>query len=177
MAGHGAAAGLAKSPPGPKFKKEAAVTNLWRMCAIGAVLIALPGILAGCSEDVELQSAGQARLVQYSHSDECVAQGSPPLELAQGEANVEVKVDGLEVTVIHKNAFLNCCLDSIDVDFEQQYRLLKLVEREAVTMPCDCICPFEVVSTIMVSTPGKYTVEVWTEASLVWTGVVEVGGR
>ena len=151
------------------------MANLRTMGAIGAVLIALPGLFAGCGTDVELLPAGQARLIEYSHSEECVARDAP-LGLDPGDADVEVKVDGLEVTVTHKNAFLNCCLDSIMVSFDQEYRLLKLEEQEALTIPCDCICPFEVVSTIEVSTPGKYTVEVWTEASLVWTGEVRLEG-
>jgi hypothetical protein len=142
----------------------------------GVVLAALAVVSAGCGGDVDLLPVGKARLVDYSHSEECVRPGSP-LGLDLGGADVEVEVNGLEVVVEHKNAILNCCLDSILVSFEQQGKLLKLVERESVTMPCDCICPFEVVAEIEVSAPGDYLIEVWTEARLVWSGEVEVGGR
>ena len=142
----------------------------------GGVLAALAALCAGCGDDVDLRPVGQVRLVDYSHSEECVLPGSP-LGLDLGDADVEIEVNGLEVVVEHNNAMLNCCLDSILVSFEQQDRLLKLLEREAVTMPCDCICPFEVVAKLDVSTPGDYLIEVWTEARLVWSGELEVDGR
>lgn len=146
------------------------------LCVIVAVLFALPCFVPGCGGDVDRFPVGQARLVDYYHSEECVRPGGS-LGLDMGDADVEVEIDGLEVTITHKNAFLNCCLDSILVSFAQEDRLLRLVEHEAVTIPCDCICPFEVMAVIEVSVPGKYMIEVWTEAGLVWTRKVEVGGR
>jgi hypothetical protein len=154
-------------------RREATMLSARTSAAIGAPLVALVCALASCGEDVELVPARQARLIGYSHSKECLTPGDP-IGTELSSADVEVAVDGMSVTVTHRNAFLNCCLDSIVVDFKQDNNVLKLVEHEAVTMPCDCICPFEVVATLEAATPGTYVIEIWTEARLVWTGGVEV---
>ena len=137
-------------------------------------LILLLIIFSNCTEKHDLFSpnseepAEESQLVDFSHSDECV--GSIKKELP----DVEIIVRGLYITVIHKNAIFNCCLDEIMVEFEQEHRVLKLFESEVVTMPCWCICPFEVKSIIQVSFPGRYIIEIWSYDHLIWSDSVEV---
>ncbi len=145
------------------------IGRLTRM--FGVILIILSLLFIGCSRGVDVVPSGEAELVRYSHSDTCV---SAP---THGPAEVEIIVDGLEISVLHKNAVLNCCLDSIIVEFTQEGTLLKLSEMEAVSNPCYCLCPFEVRATIRVPGPGTYVIEIWTENTKVWRGEVEIGGE
>jgi len=120
-----------------------------------------------------------AHLIGYSTSDTCMGNSisaPPEADDWDGPTVVEITVDGLLITVFHKNAYLNCCLDEIAVEFSQQGRLLVLEECEVAPNPCYCYCPFEVEATIEVRTAGIYTLEIWTEGRLVWRGYIEVEG-
>ncbi len=146
-------------------------TRRLRSVLFGITLI-VPCLLSlGCSLRTGAVPGGEAQLIHYSHSDTCV--GSLTLDPAE----VEVVVDGFEITVIHKDAALNCCLDSILVEFTQEDTVLRLRETEAVSNPCYCVCPFEVRATIEVSAPGNYIIEIWTEDAMVWRGVVAIQGN
>ena len=143
-----------------------------RVRALFGAALVIPCLFSlGCSHRTGGVPVGEAQLIRYSHSDTCVG------SLSSDSAEVEIIVDGREITVVHKNALLNCCLDSILVDFTQQNSLLRLTEMEVVPRPCDCLCPFEVRATIEVSLPGTYIIEIWTGDVMVWRGVVEVGGE
>jgi len=163
-------------PSAPLAKLAHGCTGQLRLGVIVTWIVLLSLAFGGCGEDVDLHPVGEARLADYSHSEECAGPGRGLSVDWEETAKVEVVVEGLRMTLIHENAMLNCCLDSILVDLNQEGSLLKLVETEVVTTPCDCICPFKVTATIGVSTPGTYTMEVWTAAELVWTGEVEVAG-
>jgi hypothetical protein len=119
----------------------------------------------GCADDFN-----EAKLVSYAGGDSCLARSET---LAHGYeddsgAQVEVTVDGLRVFVVHKNAMFYCCLDAIVVGFSQDGHLLMLREREEVTMPCDCVCPFEVAAAIDVPSKGTYVLEIYSGVELVW---------
>ncbi len=145
---------------------------------LGMVLVVLAILSVRCSRENTLsdKTGGAARLTGFSHSD-CLDGGVNPLDYETGDtARVDVFVDGFEVTVVHHNCILNCCLDSIDVEFTQEGNLLMLTEEEWYTTPCLCICPYEVTATIVVPAPGIYVIEVWTYDMLVWRGEVKVPG-
>jgi hypothetical protein len=140
------------------------------------IVLALAAFLAplflvwGCSDE-----CGRAKMVHFASGDSCVVP-EPPLESIPEpfEHKVKVTVEGLRIHVVHGNAILNCCLDTIEVDLTHDGRLLMLREKEVVTTPCDCICPFEVEATIEVLLPGTYVLEIYTGIELVWSQEIEV---
>jgi hypothetical protein len=138
--------------------------------ALFGALFLFSVLLCGCADECR-----EARLVGFTSSDSCLTQSAVvPSGEGGGEAQVEVFVDGLRVYVDHKNAMFNCCLDAIVVSFTRDGGLLMLREEEKVTMPCDCICPFEVSATIDVPSTGTYTLEIYSGPELVWRDEVEV---
>ena len=122
----------------------------------------------GCGK--EKGPVGEARLISYSYSDTCLAKNPP-----QDTAEVEIIIDGLKITVVHKNAMFNCCPDSIIVEFTQENTLLKLFEKEVLgPEACDCTCPFEVSAIIEVPRNGTYILEIYTEGHLVYRKEISV---
>ena len=104
-------------------------------------------------------------LIYYSHSDckEEIFSG----DLVNDTADVEIIIEDLLITVIHKNALLNCCPESIVVKFTQEDSILKLDEME-VNGGCDCECFYEIKSIIRVQAHGTYILEIYTNGSLVF---------
>jgi hypothetical protein len=142
------------------------------------LLLVLAILSVRCSRENTISNAtgGEARLTGTSHSD-CLDDGINPLDHATDDsARVDVFVSGLEVTVVHYNCMLNCCLDSIGVEFAHEDNVLILTEVEYYTTPCFCHCPYEVTAKIEVPAPGLYVIEVWTYDILVWRGEIEVPG-
>jgi hypothetical protein len=68
-----------------------------------------------------------------------------------------VEDDRLHVT--HGNATYNCCPEDIAVTLVVGEWLLLLTEEEILETPCDCMCCYEVTSTVGGLAPGAYTVE------------------
>ena len=68
-------------------------------------------------------------------------------------------VEGRTLHVVHRNATYNCCPDEIRVDLMVAGRTLRLTEQEILTMPCFCLCCYDVQSTVAGLTSGTYTVE------------------
>lgn len=88
--------------------------------------------------------------------------------LRQYMDNVEVKieVDSFDIKITQKNLIYNCCMDSIKVEFTQSVDTLKLTRIGFLTIPCDCDCPYEITTTIGVSKPGLYLIQIFTKSGL-----------
>jgi hypothetical protein len=129
-----------------------------------------------CGKDNTLSSPDQAQLIDYSHGTCDKTYTESQFHMMSDSADVEIIIDGLQVTVIHKNAVLNCCLDSIVVEFSQEDNLLKLTETEETKNPCLCLCDYEVEAIIEVPAPGTYIIEIWTVKKLVWREEIEIPG-
>jgi len=76
-----------------------------------------------------------------------------------GEDEIIAEVEGYSIHITHKNATYNCCPDDIEVTLTTNGYNLKLVEKEILTMPCDCLCCYNVETDISGLIPGEYTVE------------------
>jgi hypothetical protein len=81
-------------------------------------------------------------------------------------ANDEVKiwVEGQDIVMEHHGAIYDCCAKVV-IDFVDQRPTLKLIERETYpyypSIPCPCICPYDLSARITGLPPGDYLVEVW----------------
>ena len=153
--------------------------NAFRLIGLLGATLALAAVShLGCGADDGLRRPGEAVMVEHTAGDSCL--GGTATETAAGDLleedgpEVLVKVDGLRIFVVHKNAIFNCCLDSIEVGFSQEEWLLTLKETEVVTKACRCLCAFEVTAAIEVSAPGVYVLEIWTGPELVWRDEVEI---
>ncbi len=93
-----------------------------------------------------------ARLADYWNS-ECL-RGWPC-----GEDEIELTVEGDTLHVLHSNATYNCCPDEIVISFSMEKDLLLFTEEEILTIPCDCVCCYDVGATVVDLPPGTYTVE------------------
>lgn len=139
--------------------------------SILAASVLLAVVLPGCGDDFR-----EAKMTDYSCGDSCLAR-NVNVDEHYGEdwkADVEVSVDGLRIFVTHKNAIFNCCLETIVVKFRQDGDLLVLKESEVATVPCDCVCPFEIKATIEVPHRGTYVLEIYSGVELVWRQEVVV---
>lgn len=109
----------------------------------------------------------EAKLISYSHSDTCVS--------SKGRAaEVEIIINGLQITVVHKDAQFNCCADSAIVKLVQEDTVIKIFEEEVTPDPCRCVCTFEVSSVIEVNRPGTYILEIYTNEWLVYRKRIRV---
>ena len=150
---------------------------LTKVCLVAlAATILATFSLCGCESDSNVTPIGEATLTGFSNTPDCIRAkdedhypGDPP--------KVEVLTDGLEIEIIHQNAWFNCCLDTILVDLRQEEHRIILTESEVVTMPCRCNCPFRVTASVEVSLPGDYGIEIYALESLIWTGEVTVTGN
>jgi len=79
-------------------------------------------------------------------------------------AEVEIWVEGQDIVMEHHGAIYNCCAKVV-IDFVDQRPTLKLIERETYhyypSIPCPCICPYDLSARITGLPPGAYLVEVW----------------
>ncbi len=71
----------------------------------------------------------------------------------------EFTVEPSTLHVLHYDAEYNCCRDEIVVYVEVGADWIGLVEDEILTVPCWCMCCFNVESTVADLVPGTYTVE------------------
>jgi hypothetical protein len=76
-----------------------------------------------------------------------------------GGDTMEITVEGHKIHIVHGNATYNCCPDDIEVTLVVEGTLLQLTETEILTIPCDCLCCYDVESTILDLWPGTYVVE------------------
>lgn len=76
-----------------------------------------------------------------------------------GDDVVDVLPGPGAVQVVHRHTTYNCCPDEIMVTLEVDGTFLRLTEEEILTMPCPCLCCYDVDSTVVDVEPGIYTVE------------------
>ena len=111
-------------------------------------------------------------LIYYSHSGCKEENFSSQIlsDTAEIEPQVQIIIEDLLITVIHKNALLNCCPDSIVVRFTQEENILKLDEIDYIVGSggCDCMCSYEIKSVIRVQDHGTYILEIYTNGRLVF---------
>jgi C1A family cysteine protease len=103
------------------------------------------------------------RIGSYSHGD-CL-----PGTAAAGDKSVagpwcdddevELTVEPGTLHLLHHNATYNCCPDDIIISLSVDGSVLRLTEEEILTIPCNCICCYDVRASIINLAPGLYTVE------------------
>ena len=76
-----------------------------------------------------------------------------------GEDKIETSVEDHTIDIVHKNATYNCCPDDIQVSLSVEGNVLRVTENEVLTTPCDCLCCYDVESTIVDLSPGTYELE------------------
>lgn len=69
------------------------------------------------------------------------------------------------LTVIHINGVFNCCLEEITSTVTVAGSVIDLFEQEVTPDPCNCICPYDVVTQIQNLESGGYTVNVYTNGT------------
>lgn len=76
-----------------------------------------------------------------------------------GDELIELVVEGSALHVVHHQATYNCCPIDILVSLSVQGAIVTLTETEVLTIPCDCLCCFDVESTVLDLAPGAYTLQ------------------
>ena len=104
------------------------------------------------------------RIGQYGHGDCKAVKKTTGSEKAAYPCNeddqVEVTVIGGGLQIVHRDAAYNCCLDDITVSLTVQGDTLRLDEQEILTtIPCPCLCCYDVNSTVVGLAPGEYLLE------------------
>jgi hypothetical protein len=75
-----------------------------------------------------------------------------------------IKVDGNDVTFIHKNLWANCCsLYEMEVSFDEENNKIIITERDTSKDKCHCMCLFDLETTINNLKAGDYTMAIWRE--------------
>jgi hypothetical protein len=116
----------------------------------------------GVSVDHVGECTPQPSLEDYSNSG-CLP--SSPTDAAKdqypwcGDDRIGLSVEGSILNIIHMNATYNCCPEAIEVSLSVEGNLLSLTEREVLANPCDCLCCYNVESTVVGLSPGSYIVE------------------
>jgi hypothetical protein len=105
----------------------------------------------------EATGPGEPRIGGYSNSG-CLSESRSGYPWC-GEDEIEVAVEGTTLHVWHRNATYNCCPDDIVVSLSAQGSMLCLTEDEVLTIPCDCMCCYDVEATVVNLAPGPYTVQ------------------
>ncbi len=62
----------------------------------------------------------------------------------------------------HQNAMFNCCPDSLYADIDLTDNIIFITEYESLSMPCDCVCDFDLDFIISNLVPGEYVLKVIT---------------
>ncbi|UCC32531.1 MAG: hypothetical protein JSU86_09655 [Phycisphaerales bacterium] len=109
-------------------------------------------------EDVVIPEP-QPRVGEYFNSG-CLGQGhrsnqEPCLE----PDGIELSAEPGTLHVLHNNATYNCCPDDIVVLLSMEGNVIRLTEEEVLTLPCACLCCYNVEATVVDLPPGEYTVE------------------
>lgn len=74
------------------------------------------------------------------------------------DEGISARVEGTSIYVTHFNATYNCCPDDIKVTLFGGVKRLMLNEEEILTIPCKCLCCYNVETEVAGVEPGKYTV-------------------
>ena len=77
-----------------------------------------------------------------------------------GEDVIEYQVRNSDLYVAHRNATYNCCPDDLAISIVGfDPGRLQLWEEEILTMPCDCMCCYDILAVIVDLPPDEYEVE------------------
>ncbi len=71
-----------------------------------------------------------------------------------------ITVSGNDVTVLHVDAYYNCCLTPV-TEVVQEGFVINLYEHETGENPCYCLCYFDLETTVYDLPAGTYTVNVY----------------
>ncbi len=94
---------------------------------------------------------------------------------------ISATVVGDTLTVLHEKAAYNCCMDGTDYSVTQDASTIHIQETELLTIPCLCLCCFNLSVQVADLAAGLYTVvftwwdydtSQWEE----WTDQVTIGG-
>ena len=94
----------------------------------------------------------------YSNSG-CLDDPNDPWFAPCGDDEFEFTVEGNTLHVLHRKATYNCCPDDIVISVSLEGDLISLTEEEILTMPCWCICCYNVEATVVDLPSGEYVVE------------------
>lgn len=86
--------------------------------------------------------------------------------------SISAVIMGDTVIVYHTGAYYNCC-SKIEYTIVLHADTIDLIESETGD-PCDCLCCFDLSTTITNLVPGTYLVRVWNEDQSILYGQVEV---
>jgi len=90
--------------------------------------------------------------------------------------SIIITVSGDDITVLHADAFYNCCLN-ITTEVVQQGYVINLYEDEWGDDPCYCLCYYDLETTIYDLLPGTYTISVYNdEGEYVGGGTATIEG-
>lgn len=108
-------------------------------------------------------------IVGQSHQSSCKAIREMPL------SDVELQIDGRDLTILHHDALTNCCLTTA-MEVALKANNIDVFEREQPGEACRCLCPRDLFVTIYSLSPGLYTVRLYRddEPEPFWKGVVQI---
>lgn len=134
-----------------------------RRGVLSCVLV-LVFLVGGCQPSVS-PTVGQ------SHQSSCKA----IREISALDIDVELRVDGRDLTILHRNALTNCCLTTA-MEVVLKANNIDVSEREQPGEACRCVCPRDLSVTIYYLSPGLYTVRLYRddEPEPFWEGVVQI---
>ena len=90
-------------------------------------------------------------------------------------ANVELQVQGSNLTIFHCDALTNCCLTTA-LEVKLDGPNITVWEREQPGEACRCLCPRDLSVTIYYLNTGLYTVRLYRddEPEPFWEGAVHI---
>jgi hypothetical protein len=71
--------------------------------------------------------------------------------------HIQTRVGGSTVTVDHQGAVYNCCPDDFDFTVAQHGNVIDVVETEILSIPCFCLCCYNLSVNIDNVAAGDYT--------------------
>ncbi len=108
-------------------------------------------------------------IVGQSHQSSCKAIREMSL------SEVELQIDGRNLTILHHDALTNCCLTTA-MEVVLKANNIDVFEREQPGEACRCLCPRDLSVTIYSLSPGLYTVRLYRddEPEPFWEGAVQI---
>ena len=133
------------------------VRVFWAALAIAALLFAACGDNSTGSGDSQSPAGRSIGFEGCKTFDSAQTSGDDPTD----QACLDYVYDGQSVlNMTHVNAIFNCCPDSVGGHVRVEDNTIIIDEAEWATMPCDCICPFDVDYEIVGLSPSVYTIRV-----------------